>query len=374
MQDEENNCGNQYCLLSPYFDGSYYINRYIKTDQINPDDPLEHYINIGSKKGYSPNKFFDGKYYLEQNKDIAEAGLNSLAHYLEYGYEEGRAPRSDASVLKGNPDLDILDSALNFKRWRLPCIIDGQKISENASVSDLADMVNATQATATILYRDSDDWLIAFSGRNEHFFYLNKMQHFWGNVLFLRDTSSTYYSQNPDLPAVESLSMYIDYLTGPRIGRTILLGQSSGGHAALYQSSFVRNSITLSFSPQTYHPDLYPNNIYFEKSINKMIPAECAADLIKHLKESPDASRYVISGKSESSHEDSYYWGDAVSAGLIASTGKCSVIIVNRKEHPTIQYLDTAKMFALLHDNYDVFINNSRKASQLFCAAELYYE
>lgn len=37
---------------------------------------------------------FDAQYYLKVNTDVREAGIDPLAHYLRYGWEEGRAPNS----------------------------------------------------------------------------------------------------------------------------------------------------------------------------------------------------------------------------------------------------------------------------------------
>ena len=37
---------------------------------------------------------FDHDWYLAQNDDVAESGLDPALHFLEYGYSEGRAPRS----------------------------------------------------------------------------------------------------------------------------------------------------------------------------------------------------------------------------------------------------------------------------------------
>ena len=370
--DEQYN--SDYDLIRPYFDRQRYIVNYGRDEDIDESDPLAHYIKIGARKGYAPSRFFDSGLYLENYPDVADAGMNPLVHYLRFGFDEGRTPRADSTVSMSVSTLDLDDVALNYRKWRLPCIIDGEMLRTSEDIQRVTLLINKTEATATILDRKSADWLIVFSGGNEHFYYLNKMRSFWGNVLFLRDTTTTYYAKNPNLPAPDLIASYVDFLTGPRLGKTIMLGQSAGGHAALYQSSLIKDCLTLSFSPQAYHRDLYSHNIYFEDGIRKKNPASCAPNLVAHLRESPDAPRYVVVGKSESSHDDSYYWGDAVSAGLLASTGKCSVMVVNRNEHPTLQYLDSRKLFTLLHENYELFLNNPRKASELFCRSKLYYD
>jgi len=364
---------DQYRLLAPYFDKFAYFEKHGLSEKFKYENSLEHYITIGAKKNYNPSRFFDGKYYVENNNDIAEAGINPLAHYLRFGFNEGRLPKSNEVILDELGNIDISNADLNFKKWRLPCIIDKDEINSHQQIQCIIEDINETDAVAAVVKKDSTDWLIVFSGKNEQFFHLNKMRLFWGNILILRDTSATYYSENPNLPKIDLISNYIDYLTGPRTGRTIVIGQSFGGYAALYQSTFIKNSLTLGFSPQAFQPGKYLHNIYFSENIKKMAPAECAPDLISHLIQSPNAPRYVITGKSESSHEDEYYWGDTISAGIIAATGKCSVIIVDRKEHPTLQYLDAKKMFDLLNENYDLFINDSHAASNLLCLSGLYY-
>jgi hypothetical protein len=69
---------------------------------------------------------FDPAWYLEQNPDVAAAGLEPLGHYLQNGAAEGRAPspwfdpaayrslRGDALAPGANPLLDYLQGGA----WR----------------------------------------------------------------------------------------------------------------------------------------------------------------------------------------------------------------------------------------------------------------
>jgi len=72
-----------------YFDQKYYLEE-------NPDiqqagiNPLKHYLISGGYEGRRPCADFDSKYYLSKNKDVLESGLNPLIHYLQYGKKEGR--------------------------------------------------------------------------------------------------------------------------------------------------------------------------------------------------------------------------------------------------------------------------------------------
>ena len=75
----------------PDFDAAYYLAH-------NPDvaaagvDPLAHYLAYGWKEGRNPDAWFDDRYYLEHNPDVAAAGVNPLQHYEAFGWKEGRNP------------------------------------------------------------------------------------------------------------------------------------------------------------------------------------------------------------------------------------------------------------------------------------------
>lgn len=51
-----------------------------------------HYLSNGSS-GAAPGPHFDAAWYLQQNPDVAEDGMNPLVHYLRHGKEEGRKIR-----------------------------------------------------------------------------------------------------------------------------------------------------------------------------------------------------------------------------------------------------------------------------------------
>ena len=71
------------------FDAKYYLSQ-------NPDvadagvDPLRHFVQIGWREGRSPAPGFSVPYYLEANPDVAHAGINPFWHYLVAGRAEGR--------------------------------------------------------------------------------------------------------------------------------------------------------------------------------------------------------------------------------------------------------------------------------------------
>jgi hypothetical protein len=76
-------------MTLPGFDPQYYL-------QKNPDvaeaghDPVAHFLNHGWREGRNPSEHFDVSSYLLENPDVAAAGLNPYIHFLEYGLKEGR--------------------------------------------------------------------------------------------------------------------------------------------------------------------------------------------------------------------------------------------------------------------------------------------
>ncbi|PHK93300.1 hypothetical protein CR162_19315 [Pseudoroseomonas rhizosphaerae] len=95
------------------FDAEYYL-------AMNPDvaaagvDPLAHYTEFGWQEGRDPNALFDISYYLNQNPDVAAAQIDPLAHYIEFGWVEGRDPSyifSGDLYLENN--VDVAEAGVN---------------------------------------------------------------------------------------------------------------------------------------------------------------------------------------------------------------------------------------------------------------------
>ena len=64
----------------------------------NPDlaeagvDALAHYCRYGWREGRWPNPYFDPAWYVSRNRDVRENDLEPLLHYIEHGEAEGRQP------------------------------------------------------------------------------------------------------------------------------------------------------------------------------------------------------------------------------------------------------------------------------------------
>ncbi|MDF3013438.1 MAG: hypothetical protein K0Q78_1642 [Cellvibrio sp.] len=123
--------------VSEWFDADWYLQQY-------PDiaaggmDPSYHYLHHGITEGKRPGPhmdadflpgfedqlsllrnscWFDADWYLQQNLDIANTGIDPAIHYLQHGIAEGRLP--SASFLKSEPTapLDYRLALLKDSEW-----------------------------------------------------------------------------------------------------------------------------------------------------------------------------------------------------------------------------------------------------------------
>jgi len=359
-----------YIIIFPYVDFDYYRSMYgdIK-------DPAQHYIENWEKFRYDPCRFFSTEYYCRSNLDVADANINPLFHYIMHGQKEGRLAQSPKDAQVDVHSWKIEDPELNYSGWELPLIFSDEKLAINpySDTSSFIDTINTTHASGLILNRSSTDWLIYFSGRNENFSFINKSAKSNINILILRDKTHMYYCSNSNMPSIQKLEAYIDYLTGKRHGNTALIGQSYGGFCALYQSTQIRNSVCFAFSPQAFHPTHAPHNIFFQQGINKLEP-QLTPNLVQKVLAAEGQARYVIVGVSEYYHLDSYYWGDLLSAGLLASTGNACVVVVDQHEHATLRYLDAEIFLPLVFRNFNLFMNKPQDAAKLLANSQFYYD
>ncbi|MEG1752290.1 MAG: glycosyltransferase, partial [Christensenella sp.] len=79
---------------SKYFNAKWYKKEY----NLKHDNPYDHYLNIGWKIGYDPSSCFSTEYYLEENNDVKEAGINPLLHYEMFGRNEASRKSSNDIV------------------------------------------------------------------------------------------------------------------------------------------------------------------------------------------------------------------------------------------------------------------------------------
>lgn len=77
---------------SGLFDQEWYRSSYPDVD-MSGMNPLEHFLQIGTRLNRDPGPGFDATGYLEEYHDIKKAGINPLLHYIRYGRDEGRQAR-----------------------------------------------------------------------------------------------------------------------------------------------------------------------------------------------------------------------------------------------------------------------------------------
>ncbi len=78
---------------SGIFDPAWYKATYSQ-ELKGTSDLLSHYIAIGDKQGFKPNKYFDPTWYRGRAGGARKQGINALAHYLTIGWKKGFPPSS----------------------------------------------------------------------------------------------------------------------------------------------------------------------------------------------------------------------------------------------------------------------------------------
>jgi hypothetical protein len=97
------------------FDAAFYLAN--NQDVVDAGiDPFEHFMTWGWREGRDPNRRFSMAAYLDVNPDIAAAGVNPFAHYVVTGRGEGRSLKLDLGfqyeILKSSTPLEARIQAL----------------------------------------------------------------------------------------------------------------------------------------------------------------------------------------------------------------------------------------------------------------------
>jgi glycosyltransferase involved in cell wall biosynthesis len=82
----------EYVAIEQDFEAAFYRGQFSPNEHV-PSDLIHHYLTIGAAKGRDPCSWFSTSFYLAQNPDVAEAGINPFAHFLSQGRKEGRAAK-----------------------------------------------------------------------------------------------------------------------------------------------------------------------------------------------------------------------------------------------------------------------------------------
>jgi glycosyltransferase involved in cell wall biosynthesis len=97
---------------SPLFDPAWYRQTY------NPPSGelcLAHYLRLRGTGTVNPLPGFDANFYLSENSDVAEAGVDPFSHFMEQGFRENRDPSPSfdtafyrSRYLRNQPDANPL--------------------------------------------------------------------------------------------------------------------------------------------------------------------------------------------------------------------------------------------------------------------------
>lgn len=101
-----------------YFSGLFLPTYYAEQNKDVVDaniNPLWHFIKFGDMEGRKPNPLFDPTWYRSTYPDIAQnKNLNTLIHYYKFGFKEGRDPSSDFSTNNYlSKNQDVLKKGVN---------------------------------------------------------------------------------------------------------------------------------------------------------------------------------------------------------------------------------------------------------------------
>ena len=87
----------QWRVVEGEFDADFYRRSYsdVETSGI---DPLAHFLDYGWLEGRNPNPSFSVRKYLRANPDVARARINPFHHYLQSGRHEGRTAHTSNPI------------------------------------------------------------------------------------------------------------------------------------------------------------------------------------------------------------------------------------------------------------------------------------
>ncbi|MDP5254327.1 MULTISPECIES: glycosyltransferase family 2 protein [unclassified Vibrio] len=121
---------------SMLWDEAYYL-RQVPHQEMIHSNKLYDYVIKGERFGRSPHAHFNTRYYLANNIDVAEDGVNAFYHYLTNGELEYRAPTPYFDPLiyqQENPDLASWELSL-LSHFALNGLQEGRKHSQFSTLA-----------------------------------------------------------------------------------------------------------------------------------------------------------------------------------------------------------------------------------------------
>jgi len=88
-EEQEKLTGILKVLQSGLWDADYYLSENIDVRQSGVN-PLNHFLEAGGYEGRNPSGYFNTRFYLDKNPEVLKSGINPLIHYLFVGREKGK--------------------------------------------------------------------------------------------------------------------------------------------------------------------------------------------------------------------------------------------------------------------------------------------
>jgi hypothetical protein len=149
-------------VIAAAFDADFYLDRYRDISEAGVD-PLEHFLQFGWREGRDPSAVFSTHYYLDSNPDIRACGMNPLYHYLVAGAAEGRLP-----ILPGGEAaqrlyvLQTLEQTVADWQRQVPDVT--QAITADALHAELQQQLEAAAQARLVIAFSHDDFLTSVGG------------------------------------------------------------------------------------------------------------------------------------------------------------------------------------------------------------------
>ncbi|MGQ2989690.1 MAG: glycosyltransferase [Brevundimonas sp.] len=154
---------------NPLFEADHYrrMNRDVADLGVNP---LAHYLLHGWREGRQPNQMFDNDWYLATHTDVLAAGANPLQHYLVHGAMELRKPHplfDHGFYLDRYPDVASsgMDAYAHFIAYgrgegRLSCarMLDMQRLERFFSGATINDLMTMEEPETRLRRLDDEFW------------------------------------------------------------------------------------------------------------------------------------------------------------------------------------------------------------------------
>jgi len=190
---------------------------------------------------------------------------------------------------------------------------------------------------------ESDVGVILFCGFNERFLTLRLLENTNVNCLVVQDSVAPWYTGSTMCRGVDQVKEVAENKF-PSVSRWLLIGQSSGGYAALRLSRMLDRSCALAFAPQCFDDFAlkgssihFPPNFRCSRTLNV---GSNVQDLRLIFFEAPplEWSRvYIVSAFSEHENPPSeWFWIDAMHWGRLVDHPDVTVFITGGGFHSVL--------------------------------------